>query len=781
MSKAKLFELNDEINHFFNTQPELKDDVRFKNRVLTSATLEAEWKDKNNLSRELRVGIIGRVKAGKSSLLNALLFNGESVLPQAATPMTAALTVMKYGDKEKAEVDFYTNDDIEKLEADSRLYEQELKKAIEANIIPENEANSPDSVAQLSENDSSENENHGWFGNLGNQAKNMGKKVAQQMRKNNPEYRQQIIEAFNQANPILVAAHQQVEAMHAHPLSMSERKTMQTLTANSHQELMQKLNDYVGAAGKYMPYTKSVTLYLKEESLKDLEVIDTPGVNDPVASREERTHEFLKQCDVVFVVSPSAQFISNEDLALMQRVTVNEGIQEVYLVASQVDNDMCTPSEGGNGGSPTVVLEKIAQKLTHQAERALNGHKVLSQNSNLRALFEKHQVICTSSMAFNMLKNFSNKASWQGNIATVWKNLTHYYRDYLTSDATAKHHLEKMANIAVLKTVLDEVRANKDKIRASNQDTFIETKKTNMLALLDDVNDHFDEMIMKVETTSSAEAEAQLDSIKRFQHAAKREIDAVYRRAIYDIVIENGWAYKLDITTDNSTKAFFDVNQITEQKKTREVRNDASFWNCFGLFAGTHKESYTVVTINATQVNDAIQTVRNDVTRALNAQIGSLKIDWENDLIREVMATIRECNREVGGERLRRSEINAILRELITNLPIRKIQLADNIPDTIKNRSGNLSGSDAMRFNTEAKTYICDQLIQNLKHANANYVTDLAQQLEAVKLGTDITFALQKQAEELDKAIKNQKEYITRYQRIRVAAQQLSNKVNQAL
>ena len=42
--------------------------------------------------RDLRLGIVGEVKAGKSSFLNALIFDGEDILPKAPTPMTAALT-----------------------------------------------------------------------------------------------------------------------------------------------------------------------------------------------------------------------------------------------------------------------------------------------------------------------------------------------------------------------------------------------------------------------------------------------------------------------------------------------------------------------------------------------------------------------------------------------------------------------------------------------------------------------------------------------------------------
>ena len=41
----------------------------------------------------------------------------------------------------------------------------------------------------------------------------------------------------------------------------------------------------------------------KDEFLKDIEIIDTPGIEDPVVSREQRTKDLLRICDVVFVGS----------------------------------------------------------------------------------------------------------------------------------------------------------------------------------------------------------------------------------------------------------------------------------------------------------------------------------------------------------------------------------------------------------------------------------------------------------------------------------------------
>ena len=53
----------------------------------------------NQEEQTLNIAIMGQVKAGKSSFLNALLFNGKPVLPTAATPKTANLTRISYGEK----------------------------------------------------------------------------------------------------------------------------------------------------------------------------------------------------------------------------------------------------------------------------------------------------------------------------------------------------------------------------------------------------------------------------------------------------------------------------------------------------------------------------------------------------------------------------------------------------------------------------------------------------------------------------------------------------------
>ncbi len=182
------------------------------------------------------------------------------------------------------------------------------------------------------------------------------------------------------------------------------------IQANSLEELNQKLLQFVGANGKYMPCTKAVQISLNNPNLKDLEVIDTPGVNDPIVSREERTKALLKDCDVVFIVSPSNQFLTDSDMDLFDRVSNKEGLQEIYFVASQTDSAVCAPSEVQNSRQhlPTA-LENVQKSLSSSLNATMSSLE--KKYPHQQGIFEKaikNGVILTSGACFSMYKDFKN-------------------------------------------------------------------------------------------------------------------------------------------------------------------------------------------------------------------------------------------------------------------------------------------------------------------------------------------------------------------------------------
>ena len=58
----------------------------------------------------LTIGVIGQMKCGKSTFLNSFVFE-DNILPAATTPMTAALSVITYGETERIVAEFYTTDE----------------------------------------------------------------------------------------------------------------------------------------------------------------------------------------------------------------------------------------------------------------------------------------------------------------------------------------------------------------------------------------------------------------------------------------------------------------------------------------------------------------------------------------------------------------------------------------------------------------------------------------------------------------------------------------------
>ena len=90
----------------------------------------------NKLNNDtLTIGVIGQMKCGKSTFLNSFVF-GDNVLPAATTPMTAALSVITYGEKQKIVAGFYNQDEWaeQELQASRSLEEVEGNTMAESKI-----------------------------------------------------------------------------------------------------------------------------------------------------------------------------------------------------------------------------------------------------------------------------------------------------------------------------------------------------------------------------------------------------------------------------------------------------------------------------------------------------------------------------------------------------------------------------------------------------------------------------------------------------------------------
>ena len=82
----------------------------------------------------LTIGVIGQMKAGKSTFLNSFVFE-ENIPPAATTPMTAALSVITYGPEKKIEAEFYTEQEWHEQQMTARMNANEVSDEMQKSKI----------------------------------------------------------------------------------------------------------------------------------------------------------------------------------------------------------------------------------------------------------------------------------------------------------------------------------------------------------------------------------------------------------------------------------------------------------------------------------------------------------------------------------------------------------------------------------------------------------------------------------------------------------------------
>ena len=203
---------------------------------------------------EFNVAVTGVINAGKSTLLNALL--GKKILGASNVPETVNLTVLKYSPEPFAKVNFWSEAELRELGIAKDQDDEIVKIYGGAGVKFESET-----VQNLS----------GKFDAEGGESK----------------------ATFKSPNASQICSDQ--------PAS----KTVKT----------DKIKLYTSADSKYAKFVKSVELYENLELLKDnVRIIDTPGIDDAVAAREELVRRFMRECDLMVHLMNVSQSATQKDL-----------------------------------------------------------------------------------------------------------------------------------------------------------------------------------------------------------------------------------------------------------------------------------------------------------------------------------------------------------------------------------------------------------------------------------------------------------------------------------
>lgn len=398
---------------------------------IDEATLKAEIKRAEE--QKLTIGVIGQMKAGKSTFLNSFIF-GDTVLPAATSPMTASLSYITYGAEKKLVAEFYTPDEWAELRSTAQL--------------------------PLSEGDESTAQ---------------GAKI--------------------KAAKELVSKSGKISQINS-------------LLGKTKEDSFSNLIDYVGADGKYIAITKAVTLYYPLEYLKGVEIVDTPGFNDPIVSREERTRQFLKQADVSLLLLYAGRAFDASDRDILFKDVRNCGIGKILIGVNKYDINVA------QGETPAEITQNTEHALRQAAYE-------IQDDSISEMLNETHPIPFSAEMA--LLSKLP-----MGRIQADEVLLHHYKRCCETFEVSSQSELYERSLVESLnEAVRDVIERDKAEILLRKPVNMVQAAGNKLLSDVQNALTLAESQIKVLEMPDN-ELEDREDQLAKAERKLNRKIDSLH-------------------------------------------------------------------------------------------------------------------------------------------------------------------------------------------------------------------------------------------------------------
>ena len=656
-------------------------------RIKSIETYKSDYDEIMRENRLLRIAILGRVKAGKSSFLNALLFGGEEILPQAATPMTAALSKIEYAEQNSVEAEFYSDEDLEQIATNAKEFESLLKESKESK------------VANLLEKE---------------RAKNGENATLSESQRDSVE--RSVFRDLKQNNETLCACYEQNELI--------KKRNIDSATLQEHKSFsgslgeIQKVlkDDYVGENGKYMPFTKSITLRLNNPFLQNVEIVDTPGLNDPVPSRSKRTLEFLDKVDVAIVLSSASHFASSNDIELLNRLCSN-ATAKVYFIASKADNALMGDeySKYSFGDALNALESKLSEHF-----RSVLGNK---QGNFLQKI--DVQIIALSSICANIAKG----GDLGKNEQFALENLSGQFpKDF--NSANKSKNLKKLANMERLESIFESVKKDKEQILAKVRDEYVASINATLQRYKDSLIERIKEQNQSLKTKNVEQIKAEIANLTKAKERGELTLNDKWEELSGDFV--DSLKETLTLKANEFFKNLKETSEGEKGSDTDEI-SDSDWWNPFS-WGRTKKVAYK--TINANAVRGGVLKIRRDLENLLNDECHSKIKNWRlKDLQPQLLRAVRE---KVDDSLLDDVVFGKATKKVISTILDRpKISFESRIPDFIKGADGTLTHYQADEFIKDLEKF-CVDFEDGVRYDITELIATMRGTFEDAKLGETI-------------------------------------------
>lgn len=643
-------------------------------------------KDKN---RVLRIGIIGTVKAGKSSFLNSLVFEGKDILPKAATPMTASLTKISYSEIPEAKIVFYEDYDWKRIEDRANEYNLCVNKEFEK---AKNEWEKNHSVQDLSKKDILTEVTR----------EKVEKKIAGSL------------------SHVLKGAAELVKMAQKNHVNIKELLGTEKIICGVENENLENylktLKEYVGSNGKYTPLVNYIELKLNNDLLKNVEIVDTPGLDDPIVSREEKTNDFLNKCDVVFLLSNVSQFITASDVNTIVNKFFKKGIKNIYIVGSQIDNGILqynvskeTSLERAYGKSVEIYenqVKNILQKLKNDENIKKDMLQILEENNPL----------FISSMIYSIAKKIENKLSLNKDEQHTYDKLKKHFKDFDDVFENVNGFFEFAGIDYIKEDIYNDIRNDKDRILEEKIKNYNFQKSSEVLELLEKINMNVMQRRDEIKTMNESDLNIKLETYNNKLNSMRYNVKSIFSDKLVDILssLENLKGELLEIVSSGER------NIEIKQKDSKRTRTKSRLW---GLITTT--EEYDVKE-NCVQVSDAEDAVINfvsiaqkEINNVLDNLFGKYKGRKEFE---KILKGLIEKSIDFSSKNFNKQEVLLPVEEVLKGYSYEKLDI--NVTNEIQKDFRN-KFSDAIVTGQEIH-----ELMREIHDKKINILNQLSQEIE---------------------------------------------------
>ncbi|MGN0028621.1 MAG: dynamin family protein [Marinilabiliaceae bacterium] len=349
---------------------------------------------------KLTIGVIGQMKCGKSTFLNAFIFE-DDVLPAATTPMTAALSVITYGPEKKIEAEFYTPGEWD---------DQKMTAALSLDGVTDD------------------------------------------LRKSQIQSAKELVEK-----------------------SSLLPGPVDRFLGKRQSDSLDNLVDYVGADGKFVSITKAVKVYYPKEYLRGVEIVDTPGFNDPIVSREERTKAFLKQADVVLLMLYAGRPFDATDRQILFKNVGVCGTGRVLIGINKYD----IPYESGE------AEDSIKAYVENELRKAAEAEK----NDDISEILKLTSPVPLSANMALLAEMPMAKVSANETYAFDYKRLCDIFEVSSQKQLREKSHIDNLIDLVrsviekekaeiLIRKPVNQIKAAGEKVKAELDQKEAEQRKT---------------------------------------------------------------------------------------------------------------------------------------------------------------------------------------------------------------------------------------------------------------------------------------------------------------